>query len=86
MIKQFERVKTITKKIKFDLSLPFKNRKLRPIFKLVNTPFPSNLYPIRTYSENGEVLFKDDGLSGIVILNMSSVRKDFCTKIPFNFA
>ncbi len=55
MIKQFERVKTITKKIKFDLFLPFKNRKSRPIFKLVNTPFPSNLYPIRTYSENGEV-------------------------------
>ncbi len=55
MINQFNNVKLKSKKITYDLSLPFSNRKKRPTFKSINTTFPSNLYPIRLYSENGQI-------------------------------
>lgn len=55
MIKQFDRVKLSEKKIKYDLRLPFKNRKKRPAFKSQNVTFPTNYYPIRVYSENNKI-------------------------------
>ena len=55
MINQFEKVKTSEKKIKYDLSLPYKNERKRPIFKSKNVSFPTNLYPVRTYYENDKV-------------------------------